>query len=87
MATETLNYNSSMSSISALETRCQFDEANLPGKLQSLEAHNGGGSKFTQATYEIVDDVDGTGNVTLEEGGDNSAWIGGVETEISINQP
>ena len=85
METETLTY-SPMSSITALETRCKFDEADLPGKLQSLVAKTNG-SNFTEAIYEILDDVDGTGEVTLGEGGDHSAWIDGVETAISINQP
>jgi hypothetical protein len=81
-------YNSTMSSVQALEDRCNFDELNLPGRLQSLRADNSTGVKFTVAEYEQLDDVDGVGNLDLNKspGAKDSAFIMTVETDVSITR-
>ncbi len=77
-----------MSSVQALEDRCNFDELNLPGKLKTLKADNSSGIKMTLAMYEQLDDVDGVGNLDLNKspGAADSAFIMTVETDISITR-
>ena len=81
-------YNSTMSSVQALEDRCNFDELNLPGRLKSLRADSTGGIKITVAIYEQLDDVDGVGNLDLNKspGASDSGFIMTVETDISITR-
>lgn len=78
-----------MSSISALQDRVQFDEGMLPGLLQGLKAKTVNDQKITEGTYKTQDDADGTGEVLLKKGVDdtNTAWIKGVETNITIEHP
>jgi hypothetical protein len=90
MATKRRLYNSTMSSVQALENRCNFDELNLPGKLQSMEAVlDTAGVKVTEAIYELMDEPDGLGNLQIEkdDDGDSSAWILTVDTKLSISRP
>lgn len=87
MATKERRYVSTMSSIQSLENRCNFDELNIPGKLQSLKAAtDNAGVKVTLAIYEIIEEPDGIGNLDLrkDENAKDSAWIMTVETAISI---
>ena len=88
MSTVKRFYNSTMSSVQALEDRCNFDELNLPGKLLTLKADSSSGVKMTVATYEELDDLDGVGNVDLTKspGASDSAYIMTVETDISITR-
>ena len=89
MATITRHYNNTMSSVQALENRCNFDELNLPGKLQSLKASsNVGGVNATVAIYEQMEKPVGVGNLVIIEasGGSNSAWIEKVNTKVSISR-
>jgi len=78
-----------MSSTAALEDRCNFDELNLPGKLQSLEAAvDTAGVKVTVATYEEIDQAVGVGNLKVVAGGDgsNTAWILTVNTDVVFSR-
>jgi hypothetical protein len=90
MATKERRYVSTMSSIQALENRCNFDELNIPGKLRSLKAGTDTtGVKVTLAIYEIIEEPEGVGNLDLrkDENATDSAWIMTVETPISIVRP
>ena len=87
--TRTRRYNSTMSSVQALEDRCNFDELNIPGKLQSLEAAADTTSvKVTVAIYEVQDEPAGIGNLIIKEdtAGSDSAWILTINTQVSISR-
>jgi hypothetical protein len=78
-----------MSSVQALEDRCNFDELNMPGKLQSLEAViDTAGVKQTLATYEKLESPSGVGNLDINKlsGATNSAFIMTVATDVSISR-
>lgn len=82
-------YNSTMHSLQALEDRCNFDELNMPGKLESLEAVvDTSGVKQTLATYEKLDSPFGVGNLDINKspGASNSAFVMTVLTEVSISR-
>lgn len=84
---KTRRYNSTMSSVQALEDRCNFDELNMPGKLETLEAViDSAGVKQTLATYEKLDSPVGVGNLDLNKalGSSDSAFIMTVAADISI---
>ena len=90
MPTKERRYNSSMSSVQKLEDRCNFDELNIPGKLQSLEAAvDTAGVKVTVAMYEKVEKPVGVGNLKIveDDAGKNSAWILTVNTSLTISRP
>jgi len=82
-----------MSSIQALETRCNTDELNLSAKLQSLDAvKNTNGVKVTEATYDSdIDDFTGLGELTITDGAGGGtagdAYILTVRTKVSFSRP
>lgn len=87
--TKTRRYNSTMGSVQALEDRCNFDELNMPGRLQSLEAVlDTAGVKQTLATYEKLEEPDGVGNLDINKApaATDSAFIMTVATNVSITR-
>jgi hypothetical protein len=78
-----------MGSVQKLEDRCNFDELNLPGKLQSLKATTDtNGVKITKAVYEDLDEPDGVGNLKIkkDDTGTHSAWILTVKTNLAVSR-
>lgn len=89
MATKERRYLSTTSSVEALENRCNFDELNIPGKLQSLTAATDtAGVKVTYAIYEKIPIAVGVGNLKIktDAGGSSSGWIMTVETKLQVSR-
>jgi hypothetical protein len=89
MSSKERRYNSTMSSVQKLEDRCNFDELNIPGKLQSLEADvDTSGVKVTVAIYEQIDKPVGVGNLKIvrDDNGKDSAWILTINTRVTISR-
>ena len=87
--TKEKHYDKDMSSIQALETRCNSNELNIPGKLQKLEAAiNTDNVHVTVATYEKIPRAVGVGNLKIKEDstGTHSAWIKDTKTKISFSR-
>lgn len=87
MATRKLKIKKILKTIEDLENECNFKEANLPGRLQRLEAIGEAKDHVTEGTFDKLPDVEeGLGNLKfkLDNGGTNTAWINGIKIKVSF---
>lgn len=88
----TLPIDKIFKTVEDVKNQCNFIELVLPGHLKSLEAVGTADKHITNGTFdrlsseEFLKVKDSLGNldVTLDDGGTNTAWINNVKIKVSF---